>query len=79
MQGKILSKAPCNEDLFEGGAHKKLAKVIADECDPDAHYVHQDGYGCLTREFNHWFQIVKSFFRIDFRNNIWRKPYFGIS
>lgn len=31
MQGKILSKAPCNDDLFEGGAHKKLAGVIADE------------------------------------------------
>ena len=31
MHSKILSKAPCNEDLFEGGAHKKLAKVIADE------------------------------------------------
>lgn len=31
MQGKILSNAPCNDDLFEGGAHKKLAKVIADE------------------------------------------------
>lgn len=29
--GKILSKAPCNEDLFKGGAHKKLAKVIAEE------------------------------------------------
>jgi len=24
MQGKILSKAPCNDDLFEGGAHKNL-------------------------------------------------------
>lgn len=31
MQGKILSKAPCNDDLFEGGAHKKLAGFIADE------------------------------------------------
>jgi hypothetical protein len=31
MHGKILSKAPCNEDLFEGGAHQKLAKAIADE------------------------------------------------
>ncbi|MBR1889134.1 MAG: hypothetical protein IJ816_00675 [Alloprevotella sp.] len=36
MQGKILSKAPCNEDLFEGGAHKKLAKVIADEIQNDS-------------------------------------------
>lgn len=36
MQGKILSKAPCNEDLFEGGAHKKLAKVIADEIQKDS-------------------------------------------
>lgn len=30
-KGKLLSKAPCNEDLFEGGAHKKLAKEISDE------------------------------------------------
>jgi hypothetical protein len=30
-KGKILSKAPCNEDLFRGGAHRKLAKVIAEE------------------------------------------------
>lgn len=30
-KGKILSKAPCNDDLFKGGAHKKLAKVIAEE------------------------------------------------
>lgn len=36
MQGKILSKAPCNEDLFEGGAHKKLAKIIADEIQNDS-------------------------------------------
>ena len=45
MQGKILSKAPCNEDLFEGGAHKKLAKVIADEIrnDPDCTIIGIDG------------------------------------
>lgn len=30
-KGKILSKAPCNDDLFKGGAHKKLAMVIAEE------------------------------------------------
>ena len=30
-KGKILSKAPCNDDQFKGGAHKKLAKVIAEE------------------------------------------------
>ena len=30
-KGKILSKAPCNDDLFKGGAHRKLAKVIAEE------------------------------------------------
>lgn len=30
-EGRILSKAPCNDDLFHGGAHKKLAKVIAEE------------------------------------------------
>ncbi len=36
MQGKLLSKVPCNEDLFEGGAHKKLAKVIADEIRNDS-------------------------------------------
>lgn len=36
MQGKLLSKAPCNDDLFEGGAHKKLAGVIADELRNDS-------------------------------------------
>lgn len=30
-KGRILSKAPCNDDLFKGRAHKKLAKVIAEE------------------------------------------------
>lgn len=30
-KGKLLSKAPCNDDLFEGGAHRKLAKEISDE------------------------------------------------
>lgn len=30
-EGRILSKAPCKDDLFKGGAHRKLAKVIADE------------------------------------------------
>lgn len=33
--GKILSKAPCNEDLFEGNAHQKLANTIAAEIDND--------------------------------------------
>lgn len=28
---KILSKAPCNDDLFKDGSHMKLASVIADE------------------------------------------------
>lgn len=36
MQGKLLSKAPCNDDLFEGGAHKKLAGVIAGEIRNDS-------------------------------------------
>lgn len=31
IKGKLLSKAPCNKDLFEGGAHQNLAKVISDE------------------------------------------------
>ena len=30
-KGKLLSKVPCNDDLFEGGAHRKLAKEISDE------------------------------------------------
>lgn len=30
-KGIILSKSPCNADLFEGKAHEKLAKTIADE------------------------------------------------
>ena len=30
-KGKLLSKSPCNDDLFEGGAHRKLAKEISDE------------------------------------------------
>lgn len=30
-KGKLLSKVPCNDDLFEGGAHRKLAIEIADE------------------------------------------------
>lgn len=30
-KSKLLSKAPCNDDLFEGGAHRKLAKEISDE------------------------------------------------
>lgn len=30
-EGRILSKAPCKDDLFKGGAHRKLAKVIAEE------------------------------------------------
>lgn len=34
-KGKILSKAPCNDDQFKGGAHKKLAKVIAEEIQND--------------------------------------------
>lgn len=45
MKGKILSKAPCNNDLFEGGAHKKLATAIADEIiqDPDCSIIGIDG------------------------------------
>lgn len=31
IKGKILSKAPCKEDLFEGQAHLNLANVIADQ------------------------------------------------
>lgn len=30
-KGQLLSKAPCNKDLFEGGTHQKLAKVISEE------------------------------------------------
>lgn len=30
-KGKLLSKAPCNDDLFEGETHRKLAKEISDE------------------------------------------------
>ena len=29
-KGKLLSKVPCNDDLFEGGAHRKLAIEISD-------------------------------------------------
>lgn len=45
MQGKILSKAPCNDDLFEGGAHKKLANAIAYEIqnDPNCTIIGIDG------------------------------------
>lgn len=31
VKGKILSKSPCNSDLFEGQVHQKLAEKIADE------------------------------------------------
>lgn len=34
-KGKLLSKVPCNDDLFEGGAHRKLAKEISDEIRKD--------------------------------------------
>ena len=34
-KGKLLSKVPCNDDLFEGGAHRKLAKEISDEIHKD--------------------------------------------
>ena len=30
-KGELLSKVPCNDDLFEGGAHRKLAIEISDE------------------------------------------------
>lgn len=30
-KGKLLSKVPCNDDLFEGGAHRKLAIEISDD------------------------------------------------
>lgn len=30
-KGKLLSKVPCNDDLFEGRAHRKLAIEISDE------------------------------------------------
>lgn len=45
MKGKLLSKAPCNDDLFEGGAHKKLAGVIAEELrnDPSCAIIGIDG------------------------------------
>lgn len=35
IKGEILSKSPCNSDLFEGQAHQKLANVIADEIKND--------------------------------------------
>lgn len=34
-KGKLLSKVPCNDDLFEGGAHRKLAIEISDEIQND--------------------------------------------
>lgn len=34
-KGKLLSKVPCNDDLFEGKAHRKLAKEISDEIHND--------------------------------------------
>jgi Cdc6-like AAA superfamily ATPase len=33
---RFISNAPCGEDLFEGGAHDKLAKVIADTIRTDS-------------------------------------------
>lgn len=30
-KGRLLSKVPCNDDLFEGEAHRKLAIEISDE------------------------------------------------
>lgn len=36
VKGNILSKAPCNSDLFEGNAHKKLATIIAGEIEEDS-------------------------------------------
>lgn len=35
MNGKLLSKTPCNDDLFEGGAHKRLAEVVSKEIQDD--------------------------------------------
>lgn len=45
MTGKILSNSPCNEDLFEGKVHEKLAKTIADEIsnDPNCSIIGIDG------------------------------------
>lgn len=45
MIGKILSNSPCNEDLFEGKVHEKLAKIIADEItnDPNCSIIGIDG------------------------------------
>lgn len=45
MQGKLLSKTPCNDDLFEGGAHKKLAEVVSREIldDPQCSIIGIDG------------------------------------
>lgn len=45
MVGKILSNSPCNEDLFEGKVHEKLAKIIADEItnDPNCSIIGIDG------------------------------------
>lgn len=35
VKGHILSNAPCNDDLFEGNAHKALAVTIAHEIETD--------------------------------------------
>ncbi|WP_308765602.1 P-loop NTPase fold protein [uncultured Bacteroides sp.] len=35
IKGHILSNAPCNDDLFEGNAHKTLAITIAHEIETD--------------------------------------------
>lgn len=45
MIGKILSNSPCNEDLFEGKVHEKLAKIIAEEIsnDPNCSIIGIDG------------------------------------
>lgn len=45
IKGKILSKAPCKTDLFEGQAHQKLANVIANEImdDPKCTIIGIDG------------------------------------
>lgn len=45
MTGKILSNSPCNEDLFEGKVHEKLAKIIAEEIsnDPNCSIIGIDG------------------------------------
>ena len=69
-KGKLLSKVPCNDDLFEGGAHRKLAIEISDEIrnDDNCTIIGIDGgwgsgksnlVGMIQKNFL-WIQMVPS-------------------